>query len=204
MASRNTRNLYIDHAHYHVFNRGVNKRRIFLDDEDYSVFLNLFKRYLSRKPVQDTKKREYPWLYNDIELLAYCLMPNHFHLLVYPLEENALSRLLKSVCGSYTTYFNKKYKRVGPLFQDRLKAKIISDDAYLHHISRYIHMNPKQYLTWKYSSLPYYLDQSHAEWIQPLRIRELFKDSHDYLNFLKDYEGQKEIMNELKDSLVDV
>lgn len=203
MASRNTRNLYISHAHYHVFNRGVNKRRIFLDEEDYSVFLNLFKRYLSQNPVSDYKKREYPWLYNDIELLAYCLMPNHFHLLVYPLEEDALKKLLKNICGSYTAYFNKKYERVGPLFQDRLKAKIITDDAYLHHISRYIHMNPKQYMTWKYSSLPYYLGKNIAEWIQPNRIMELFKDNEDYVTFLKDYEEQKEIMEELKGYLAE-
>ncbi len=203
MASRNTRNLYIDHSHYHVFNRGINKRRIFLDDEDYSVFLNLLKRYLSRKPALDYKKREYPWLYNDIELLSYCLMPNHFHLLLYPLEETALTRLLKNVCGSYTKYFNKKYSRVGPLFQDRLKAKLISQDSYLHHISRYIHMNPKNYLTWKYSSLPYYINNQIAEWIHPARILEMFDTKDEYLEFLKDYEDQKVIMDEIKKELAD-
>jgi len=203
MPSKNSRKIYLEKTHYHIFNRGVNKRKIFLDEEDYAVFLNLFKRYLSRKPEVDAKKREYPWLYNDIELLSFCLMPNHFHLLAYQLEENSIKHLLKNVCGSYTSYFNKKYKRIGPLFQDRFKAKMIDDDAYLHHISRYIHMNPKQYLSWKHSSLPYYLGEQSAEWIQPYRIIELFNDKEDYLTFLKDYEKQKEIMDEIKDSLAD-
>ncbi|MBA2279092.1 transposase [Candidatus Saccharibacteria bacterium] len=203
MASRNSRKIYLHNTHYHIYNRGVNKRRIFLDEEDYSVFLNLFKRYLSRHPVLDYKKREYPWLYNDLELLAFCLMPNHFHLLVYQLEEDAIRKLLKNVCGTYTIYFNKKYKRVGPLFQDRFKASMITDDAYLHHISRYIHLNPKAYKTWKFSSLPYYLGKQHAEWLQPHRIMELFTDKNDYLKFVKDYEEQKEIFDEIKYGLAD-
>ncbi len=202
MASRNSRKIYLENTHYHVYNRGVNKQAIFLDDEDYAVFLNLFKRYLSRSPQKDAKGREYPWLYNDIELLAFCLMPNHFHLLVYQMEEDSLKQLLKNVCGSYTAYFNKKYQRVGPLFQDRFKAVIINDDMYLHHISRYIHLNPKSYLDWPYSSLSYYLGIRSAEWVHPVRILELFDSNQsEYLKFVKDYEGQKEILDEIKAQL---
>jgi putative transposase len=165
--------------------------------------LNLLKRYLSRKPVKDLKNREYPWLYNDMELLAFCLMPNHFHLLIYQLEENSLKNLIKNVCNSYTTYFNKKYGRVGHLFQDRYKAVMIMDDSYLHHISRYIHMNPKNYLEWNYSSLPYYINEKEAEWLHPQRILELFNDRQDYLTFLKDYEEQKNFLEEMKNNLAD-
>ncbi|MDZ7744630.1 MAG: transposase [Candidatus Saccharibacteria bacterium] len=201
MASRNSRKIYIENTHYHVYNRGVDKRKIFLDDEDYSVFLNLLKRYLSREPAKDTKGRQYPWLYNDIELLAFCLMPNHFHLLVYQLEENALKNLIKNVCGSYTSYFNKKHKRVGPLFQDRFKASMITSDEYLHHISRYIHLNPVAYKEWPYSSLPHYLGYKSVEWIQPTRILELFTDAHDYLKFVEDYKEHKDMLTEIEHSL---
>lgn len=204
MASKNTRKIYLEKTHYHVYNRGVNKRRIFLDSEDYSVFLNLLKRYLSRRPQKDVKGREYPWLYNGIELQAFCLMPNHFHLLVYQLEETALMTLIKNVCGSYTSYFNKKYNRVGPLFQDRFKASMITADSYLHHISRYIHLNPKNYRTWKYSSLPFYMGMKTAEWIQPHRILELFNDRGDYMQFVEDYEDQKDVMDELKYELANL
>jgi putative transposase len=201
VASRNSRKIYLQNTHYHLYNRGVNKRSLFLDDEDYLVFLNLFKRYLSRKPEVDYKNREYPWLYNDIELLAFCLMPNHFHLLVYQLEEDAIKRLVKNVCGTYTIYFNKKYRRIGPLFQDRFKASMILDEEYLYHISRYIHLNPKNYLEWPYSSMHFYTGQKKAEWLQPHRILELFKDPEDYLLFVKDYEDQKQILDEIKTSL---
>lgn len=203
MASRNSRKLYLEREHYHVYNRGVNKRKIFQDNEDYATFLNLFKRYLSRAPAKDKRDREYPWLYNGIELLAFCLMPNHFHLLVFQLKEDSLKQLMKNVCGTYTTYFNKKYKRVGPLFQDRFKAVLISSDEYLHHISRYIHMNPKNYKDWDYSSIKYYLGSHNAEWVQPSRIMELFENPKEYELFLTDYEEQKEILEIIKSDLAD-
>lgn len=203
MASRNSRKIYLENTHYHVYNRGVNKRKIFLDDNDYAVFLNLFKRYLSKTPQKDYKKREYPWLYNHIELLCFCLMPNHFHLLVYQMKEDALKNLIKNVCGTYTIYFNKKYKRVGPLFQDRFKAVMVTNDEYLQHITRYIHLNPKEYMHWQYSSLPYYIGAVKADWLQPYRILELFKDNRSYRMFLDDYEGQKDMLESIKNDLAD-
>src|ERR1043166_5683188 len=125
MASRNLEKIYLEESVYHIYNRGINKRRIFLEDVDYAVFLNLLKRYLDKEPTKDRKGREYEWLHNRIELLAFCLMPNHFHLLLYQKDPEAMTRLLRGVCTSYTGYFNKKYKRMGPLFQDRFKASLI-------------------------------------------------------------------------------
>lgn len=201
MPSRNSRKIYLPDSYYHIYNRGVNKRRIFLDDEDYRVFLNLLKRYLSDKPEKDNKKREYPWLQPEINLLAYCLMPNHFHLLVYQITEHGFHKLLKNVCGSYTKYFNHKYQRVGPLFQDRYKASMIIKDDYLQHISRYIHLNPREYKTWQYSSLPYYIEKKKAEWIAPSRILELFTSRETYADFMADYEDYKRILKSVEEEL---
>lgn len=200
MPGRNINKLYLEHSFYHVYSRGVNKDLIFKDDEDYTVFLNLFKRYLSDIPRKDFKGREYPWMQKQVELLAFCLMPNHIHLLIYQIEQDGLTNLLKSILTTYGMYFNKKYKRVGPLFQSRFRASMITSDSYLQHISRYIHLNPKHYKEWEYySSLPYYLGIKSAEWCKPQKIMELFDDSSSvYEKFVADYETNKKILDKIK------
>lgn len=194
----------IAEQHYHIYNRGVEKRVIFIDDIDYRVFLNLIKRYIDEKPHVNAHKVPYSWLGDEIELLAFCLMPNHFHLLLYQIKEGAMKKLMQNVCASYTSYFNKKYKRVGHLFQGVYKASTVMSDSYAQHISRYIHLNPDNYRDWEYSSLPYFLDQKKSGWVKPKRILKMFDNIHDYDDFLKDYEGQKEIMDELKLEMADV
>jgi putative transposase len=190
MPSRNTVKIYDTNAYYHVYNRGVEKRKIFLEDEDYAVFLNLFKRYLDKEPVRDNKGREYEHMRGDIELIAFCLMPNHFHLLLFQLENPfAMTKLLHAVCAAYTVYFNKKYDRVGGLFQGPYKASLILNESYLLHISRYIHLNPKDYMNWEWSSLPYWVGEKTAEWVIPGRLNDMPKV--EYLSFLQDYDDYK-------------
>lgn len=98
-------------------------------------------------------------------------------------------------------YFNKKYKRVGPLFQGRFRASLITSDSYLQHISRYIHLNPSTYKNWPYSSLPYYLGLQTAEWCQPDRILDLFRDRQEYENFVADHEAHKKQLDDIKHEL---
>lgn len=200
MPSKNRVKVYAPDSHYHIYNRGINKRRIFLDDDDYAVFLNLLKRYLDEAPVKDNKGREYDWLHNHVKLQAYCLMPNHFHLLIYQISPEAMTRLLRGVSGAYTTYFNKKYRRIGPLFQDRYKASLISSEEYLQHISRYLHLNPDDYKTWPYSSLEYYLGRKTAGWLSPDLILDLFV-AGEYKGFVSDYEAHKKALDEIKSEL---
>lgn len=201
MPSRNLEKMYLDETYYHIYNRGVNKRRIFIDNEDYTVFLNLLKRYLSNTPIKDNKGREYTSLFDRIELLSFCLMPNHYHILIYQKDSLAITSLLRSVATSYTMYFNKKYKRVGPLFQDRYKASLVSNDAYLMHISRYIHLNHKDYKNWEFSSYPYYLREKNASWVRPDRILELFSNTQEYIDFSDDYIEYKEMLDQIKSEL---
>ena len=133
---------------YHVYNRGVEKRKIFLDKQDYRMFIYYLFIYLN--PIREVLKK-YPNhpirletrnLNKQIKLFSYCLMPNHFHLLLYQLTENAVPQLLKQVSNAYTRYFNEKYKRVGSLFQGRYKAAMIINDEQLINVVRYIHLNP--------------------------------------------------------------
>jgi len=201
MPGRNINKLYLEHSYYHIYSRGVNKQAIFCDKEDYAVMLNLFKRYLSSRPVKDNKGRDYPWLHNDIQLLAFCLMPNHIHALIYQTEVTAITRLFKSIMTTYSMYFNKKYTRVGPLFQSRFRAALITDDAYLIHISRYIHLNPQHYKDWPFSSLAYYLGKLTASWVQPDLILELFRNSKDYEKFVADYRDYKKMLDATKQEL---
>jgi REP element-mobilizing transposase RayT len=111
---------------YHIMLRGINKQVIFNDEEDFSRFIYYLGRY----------KKE-----SDYKIYSYCLMNNHIHLI---LKENSveLESILKRIAGSYAQWYNRKYSRVGHLFQDRFKSKAVEDERYLFAAMRYIHMNP--------------------------------------------------------------
>lgn len=199
MPGKNVVKRYIDDTYYHIYSRGINKNVTFHDDEDYTVFLGLLRRYLSRGKLKNGARMPYPHFHEGVDLLSYCLMPNHFHLLVYQRHAPVIAQLMKSALTSYGMYFNKKYDRQGPVFQSRYRASIIDQDNYLHHISRYIHLNPNNWRTYKYSSLAYYLGEKSADWVHPGQILELFgADSQKYLSFIEDYEDQKDVIDELK------
>ncbi len=189
--------------YYHIYSRGVAKQRIFLDEQDYLYFLSLFKRYLSLEPSAQKNHYIYPSFHKHLRLLAYCLMPTHVHLLIYQSDGVAMINFMRSLMTSYSMYFNRKYKRVGPVFQSRYRASRIGRDAYLDHISRYIHLNPRDWENYPYSSLKYFLGSSVAEWILPDLILELFQNRQQYLEFMKDYEGYKDMLDELHWELAD-
>lgn len=191
MPSRNSLKEYAPHTYYHVYNRGVEKKDIFLAEQDYAFFAKLLRKYLDpsySRPPSETPRIS---LARSINLLAYCLMPAHFHILLYQLDdEKALEKLFRRVMTGYVMYFNKKYRRIGPLFQGRYKASRIGDDIYLFHISRYIHLNPldigQMYENYPYSSYQEYLKPTNRRFIQPKLILELFEDV-DYSSSVKEY-----------------
>ncbi len=110
---------------------------------------------------------------------------------------------MRSLMTSYSMYFNRKYKRVGPVFQSRYKASRISTDEYLDHISRYIHLNPREWENYPYSSFRYYRGDSEVDWLLPGKILELFPGTEQYIEFVKDYEGYKEMLDEIHWELAD-
>lgn len=202
MPSRNVVKLYDTDAYYHVYNRGVEKRTIFLDSSDYAVFVHLLRRYLSQEPELDRFGRKYGKLYDDVSLVAFCLMPNHFHMLIYQHDVEGVTRLMRAVAGSYTRYFNRKYERVGTLFQGVFKASRITDDAYFEHITRYIHLNPEDYLGWDWSSLSFYLGYREVDWIHPGTAADT-DGSEKYLHFLEDYRSYQSTLDEVHSLLAD-
>lgn len=207
MPGRNIHKTYTDDTFYHVYNRGLNRMDIFKDDDDYRVFLNLLKRTLGVEVQVDLKKREYPNFHDKLELVTYCLMPNHFHLLIRTKDKpKLLPELMRSVMTAFVMYFNKKYKRKGVLFGERYRALPITEDAQLWHISRYIHLNPldvdENYKKYPYSSIGYYIGRKSSDWIQPDEIKHMFREAKQgYLEFLEDYEDKKAELKEVKREL---
>ncbi len=203
MPSKNVIKQYGEGHFYHVYNRGVNKQIIYSDKEDYAVFMNLLKRYLSPEKSEDNRGNVYENYSERVELNAFCLMPNHFHLLLY-LDKNtaSITELMRKVSGSYTTYYNKRHNRVGHLFQGVFKASLIDDEAYLEHITRYIHLNPRDYMQWEYSSLSQYLGKLFSNWVKPERVM-MDKSTAEYSSFIQDHADYKNTLDEIKHQLAE-
>ena len=218
MPARNIVKVYVENGIYHVYNRGVEKRTIFCDSQDYSVFLRILKDALLPPPDKEmiqidvTLKggtfkgvpRQPKTFHDDIDLIAYCLMPNHFHFLLQQKKEIILHQFLRSVSVRYAMYFNKKYHRIGPLFQSAYKAVLVSDDIYLLHVSRYIHINPKEYMEnieQAYSSYAEFIGKRHTKWIKPGIVLLLGVDdsiiSKKYLNYREFVESSIEDSSEV-------
>ncbi len=203
MPGRNILKEDVAETYYHIYARGVDKQKIFLDDADFIYFLSLLKRYLSPELTKTPRGIEYPKLYNDINLLAYCLMSNHFHLLVFQINEKAMTRLMRGVMSTYSMYFNKKYRRKGHLFESCYRASRISNETYLLHISRYIHLNPYDWRAYRYSSLSSYVDSTKRDWLATGRILDLHTSTAEYLHFLEEYEQERDDLQLIKHELAD-
>lgn len=205
--ARNTIKIYAEDTYYHAYNRGVEKRDIFLDDQDYRTFLHLLKIYLS--PRQATplltrsnlvRPRPAQSIRKEVKLIAYCLMPNHFHLLLKQKTKEGMVKLMRRIATTYVMYFNERYQREGALFQGTYKAIGIDFESYLLHLSRYIHRNPAELtrsnlVNYPYSSYPYYLGKKHAEWVDPQPVLSYFhsegptlgKKISSYQDFVESY-----------------
>lgn len=170
MPAKNSIQIYVENSYYHLYNRGVAKQDIFRDDQDYSVLISYIKLYLT-SPDQNQPLQRLKNYSNQIDFLAYCLMPNHYHFLVKQAEKDTIQHFMKSVSTKYTMYFNKKYKRVGTIFQGRYKGIRVETDEQLLHLSRYIHLNPGQATKsnpakYPYSSYRNYLGKLSHKWLK--------------------------------------
>jgi putative transposase len=212
MPAKNLVKPYVPDGCYHIYNRGVEKRLVFQDNEDYAVFLNCLKNYLSPKCDMElrhdlsvhsisSKDRERIWHllrlknYSEtITLLAYCLMPNHFHLLVRQRAEKSIASFMSSLSTRYTLYFNRKYERTGLLFQGTYKAVLVDSDSQFLELTRYIH---KQALSLQGytlqgdqpSSYPEYIGERKTAWVHPEEILVQYSNINpatSYATFVSD------------------
>jgi len=203
MPSRNVIKIDVEHSYYHIYARGASKQSIFREPTDYLFFVSLLSRYLSKKPVVSKAGVGYPHFYGKLELLAYCLMNNHYHLLIYQVTAGSMSGLMRSLMTSYSHYFNLKYKRSGSLFESRYKASRINTPDYLEHISRYIHLNPRYWKRYPYSSVSFYAKSNEPDWLVNKKILDMFDSRHAYMRFVEDYEDHKNMLDEIKNELAD-
>ena len=133
--------------YYHLYNRGVDKRTIFFDNTDRDRFQKLLYICNGVEPVvfRDVEDYELDKIKRGNPLVsigAYCLMDNHFHILIKEIEEGGISKFMKKLATGYSMYFNRKNQRTGALFENNFKAKHADDDGYLKYLFSYIHLNP--------------------------------------------------------------
>lgn len=215
---------FVNNEYYHVFNRGVNKRKIFLDPSDYNKAVEILEYYLFSghtqrfsyyaRLSQSNKKSYFKNITNQMAaLVSYVLMPNHFHLLISQTEENGISNFLSLFQNSYTRYFNIKHKRIGHLFQGQFKATHIEDNSQLIHVSRYIHLNPlsshvvnsiDELEKYQWSSYPSYLNPRtlQSNHIQNNIVLEQFQ-KQTYKNFVTERSLYQQELEDIKHLTID-
>jgi len=215
MPSKNVLKYFKENSYYHIYNRGVAKQNIFKNDKDYKVFLDYLKIYLSPVDLQGrtlkvAPSRELKNYCDTAELLAYCLMPNHFHLLLFQKDKYSMSDFMRSLGTKYSVYFNRANNRVGPVFQSRYKAVRVIEQDYLVYLSKYIHKNPEEILPtrtdlvgYKYSSYGNYLGRFSQNWVKPKKVLRLFRSNIESMSYKKFVESKEDDVGFLKDKLID-
>ena len=200
---------FAENEHFHVFGRGVNREKIFIDEQDHVRFIFLITHFQSPTKIYNiswytksfiksgsfnTKKDKVEEIFKkrNIELVAFVLMPNHFHILVKNLEDRILSVYMHRILTAYSKYFNAKYNKKGHVFEGPFGAVSIENNTQLLHLSAYIHKNPKEIKEWanNYEKYPYsnYRDYISSNRWENLLVTDIvlkqFKDWVKYKDFV--------------------
>lgn len=174
---------------FHIYNRGCNKERIFFEEDNYTFLLN--------------KIEEYSLKFN-ISVLAYCLMPNHYHLVLKQNSEEQICKCVQFIFNGYVKAINKMYKRSGTLFEGKFKSVEIYDDKSILFVCRYVHRNPiddklaAKIEEWKYSNYPEWIDKRDGKLVDKNFVRKYFPDPELYSKFVLDYFSDKQAADEMR------
>jgi putative transposase len=183
--------------YYHIYNRGVEKRKVFVDTLDYDRFLkslNEFNRVdpigsIFEQSIRDKKDKFGHEVSKLVEITAYCLNPNHYHLILRQVEDKGIEKFMHKVGMGYSKYFNHKYKRSGVLFQGVFQSIHIDSNEYLLYLSTYINKNNFIHGynrgDWKYSSLLDYLGKRNNSLCDKNVILGQFKNIEEYKEFME-------------------
>ncbi len=211
---------FVNEQVYHICNRGVNKQKIFFSSSDFSHFLEVALHYKfradkfsyaargkeSRSILSDPGSEQY--ISPKVDVLAYCLMPNHFHLLLKQNEEGGITWYLQHLINSYVHYVNTKHERIGPLFQGRFRAILMTSDEQLLHVVRYIHLNPvvakmiESPNTYIWSSHKDYLSDNENPLIDRGFILRFFSDALEFQKFVSNHIEYARSLEEIKHSII--
>lgn len=211
---------------YHVINRSIGPIPIFQNQYNYRRFLNTMFYYQNtnasikfsdlinlssaqkHKIIEQLKVKKAFW----VEIITYCLMPNHYHFLLKQLRENGIYNFIRLLSNSYSHFFNIKYNRKGSLFEGRFKAIRIETDEQLLHVSRYIHLNPyssfivkdfKSLFTYALSSLPEYLNKTKVNICNKEIILNQFSKIEDYKKFILNQADYQRSLQQIKHQLLE-
>ncbi len=169
---------------YHLYNRGANKSKIFFEAEYYTFLLKKVRKY----------SQEF-----DISVIAYCLMPNHYHFLVRLNGKSGAGTFIQRIFNSYTKAINNRYNRTGTLFEGPYNAIHVDKRNYLKHLCRYIHRNPfdadlvKKYEAWPYSNYPEWVKLRNGRLYDPKFVNYHFRTPQEYKKFMDNYESPDNI-----------
>lgn len=206
---------------YHIFNRSIAQQPIFASIYDYQRAAEVFKFYIYDKPPlrfsfysrlpKDQKSKFIEELVKSskalVEVLCFCLMPNHLHFLLKNLSDNGINKFMSNFQNSYAKFFNTKTGRTGSLFQQNFKAVRIETDEQLIHVSRYIHLNPitaylvktiEELESYFWSSYPEYLKKEKVYFLKKDLVLDHFKSIKDYKNFVTDQVDYQRELNKIR------
>lgn len=199
MPAKNLSRVNEEGIYAHIYNKGIEQRLIFNDEKDYEVFLGFLKDYLTPPKDANSIKTDFKIrgrtfkgtphqpknYFNAVDLIAYSLIPDHFHLILHQKTRGSLESFIRSLCTRYSMYFNKKYHHSGTLFEGPYKSATVEAGLRLSHLSRYLHF------AGSYSSYPEYLGLRKTEWVKPEAILGMFNDKDTYKDFVeKDHPDQ--------------
>ncbi len=216
---------FINEGYYHVFNRGVNKLNIFVNERDFNQAMLSIDYYRFEKPpvklsrfkslpVTDQSRMITVMLNNNktlIDILCFVLMPNHWHFLLKQNIDNGISKFIANFSNSYARYFSTSHQWEGHLFQGQFKAVEIESEAQLIHVSRYIHLNPlvsgitsnESLKYYKWSSFSDYL-KNNSQKVQTEDIMRYFKTPLDYEKFIISYADYARELEFIKHLTIDI
>jgi len=205
---------FVNNEYYHILNRGVAQMSFFNEARNYKQFMKtmLYYQIENPKPRLSYFSPQSNLLNADkkiVEIICYCLMPNHFHFLLRQVRERGITEFISKLSNSYTKYFNIKNKRIGPLFQGEFKAIHIETNEQLIHLSRYIHLNPlvgyliKDLEEYRWSSYKEYVGLATTNICSKNVILEQFRSSQDYKQFILDQKDYGKKLEMIKHQLID-
>ena len=203
--------VFVPGEYYHIYNRGNSKQVIFHDKQDYNRFLALLYAVNSKQNII------FRLVFNDmykfdrgerfVSIGGYCLMPNHFHLLLTETEDGSISKFMQKLTTAYSMYYNEKYARTGSLFEGKFKSEHADNDRYLKYLFSYIHLNPVKIIepNWKEKGIAdeqktkrYLVSYPYSSYMDYLGIKREFSKIIDWKNF-PDYFPSKSTFNKCLD-----
>jgi putative transposase len=227
----NRKTPFANEEHYHIYNRGASKQKIFLDMRDFERFLLYFKLMNDEQDGLVIRWREFhknnPKISVDdflrshlrkrkplVKIIAYCINPNHYHLILGQEKENGITDFMRKLGTGYTMYFNKKYKHSGVIFQGRFKSVYIDDNDYLLYLSAYVNKNyfihnsgkGNNIRSWRYCSLDEYShsEKKKGELCEKEIVLGQFSNAGEYLIFAKNNALYMKEKKELEKYIIEI